>query len=63
MNEERKEIYKEIEINFRDGGVIIIPEDSWDDYDYDGKFIVIKKKRAWVAMYNAKDVFSLVLRK
>ena len=56
-------MYKKIRINFRDAGEIIIPEDTWDDYDFYNGFIIIKKDKAWIAMYNAKDVFSLVLEK
>lgn len=54
--------YKSIEINFINAGTIIINED-WDDYDYVDGFIVIKNHGAWVAMYNAKEVFSVVLRR
>ena len=54
--------YNSIEINFINAGTIIINED-WDDYDYVDGFIVIKNHGAWVAMFNAKEVFSVVLRK
>lgn len=56
-------IYTTIEINFRDGGSVIIEENQWDDYNYVDGFIVIKKDKAWVAMYNAKDVFSVTLKR
>ena len=55
--------YKQIRISFRNGGDIVIPADSWDDYDYVNVFIVIKKDKAWIAMYNAEDIFSVVLEK
>ena len=63
MKERRKTMYKTIRINFRDAGEILIPEGVWDDYDFRDGFIIIKKDKAWIAMYNAKDVFSLVLEK
>lgn len=53
--------YKAIEINFINAGSIVIDKD-WDDYDLVDGFIVIKNHGAWVAMYNAKEIFSLVLK-
>lgn len=53
--------YNAIEINFINAGTIIIDK-NWDDYDYVDGFIIIKNHGAWVAMYNAKEVFSVVLR-
>jgi len=54
-------MYKQIKISFINAGSITI--DDWDDYDYVDGFIIIKKGEAWIAMYNAKEVFSLVLEK
>lgn len=34
---------------------------KWDDYEYDGKFIVVKFSGAWVAMYSADDIKSVEL--
>lgn len=53
--------YKSIEIHFINAGSITIDKD-WDDYDLVDGFIVIKNHGAWVAMYNAKEIFSLVLK-
>lgn len=50
-----------IKITFVGGGEIIIPDEQWDDYRYDGKFFTIVKNGTDIAMYNAKQVFSLVL--
>jgi hypothetical protein len=55
--------YKRIRISFRNSGDIVIPADTWDDYDFFEGFIVIKKNDTWIAMYNAQDVFSVVLEK
>ena len=55
--------YKRIRINFLHAGSIVIEENDWDDYEiYDG-FLVIKRGEAWVAMYNMKTIFSVVLEK
>lgn len=55
--------YKRIVISFIDAGKIEFDENEWDDYIiYDG-FVVIKKDEAWIAMYNLKEVFSVVLEK
>lgn len=51
----------DIKITFIGGGEIIIPDEQWDDYRYDGKFFTIVKNGTDIAMYNAKQVFSLVL--
>ena len=55
--------FKTMRISFRDGGDIVIPKGTWDDFDYVDGFIIVKMGSAWIAMYNAKDVFSVVLEK
>ena len=35
---------------------------SWDDYLYDGKFFIIKKNGAWIAMYNLDYVISIIVK-
>ncbi len=56
-------MYKRIKISFINAGSITIGEGDWDDYDLVDGFVVIKKGDAWIAMYNAKEVFSVVLEK
>ena len=59
-------MYKAIKITFKNAGSIII-KDNWTDYDVvscgGSGFIVIKDGEAWVAMYAADEVFSVVLIK
>jgi hypothetical protein len=64
-NKEEKETKRKIDlkITFIDGGEIVIPDDLWDDYRYDGKFFTVVKDGIDIAMYNAIKVFSLVLVK
>lgn len=50
-----------LKITFIGGGEIVIPDEQWDDYRYDGKFFTIIKDGTDIAMYNAKEVLSLVL--
>lgn len=59
--EESKADKIDLKITFIGGGEIVIPDEQWDDYRYDGKFFTIIKNGADIAMYNAKEVFSLVL--
>lgn len=59
--EESKADKIDLKITFIGGGEIVIPDEQWDDYRYDGKFFTIIKDGADIAMYNAKEVFSLVL--
>ena len=61
LKEESKTDKIDIKITFAGGGEIVIPDEQWDDYRYDGKFFTIVKDGADIAMYNAKEVFSLVL--
>lgn len=56
-------MYKRIKISFINTNSVTIDEGDWDDYDLCDGFIVIKKGEAWVAMYNAKEIFSVVLEK
>ena len=56
-------MYKRIKISFTNAGSITIDGGDWDDYDLCDGFIIIKKGDAWIAMYNAKEVFSVVLEK
>ena len=59
--EESKTNKIDLKITFIGGGEIIIPDEQWDDYQYDTKFFSIMKGGAVIAMYNAKNVYSLVL--
>lgn len=59
----RADMYTTIEITFMNGQVIKIPQDCWDDYDISDGFIIIKKNNAWVALYKASEIFSLILKK
>lgn len=56
-------MYKRIKISFINADTITIDEDDWDEYELRYGFIIIKKGDAWIAMYNAKEVFSVVLEK
>ena len=51
----------DLKITFIGGGEIVIPDEQWDDYRYDRKFFTIIKDGTDIAMYNAEEVFSLVL--
>jgi hypothetical protein len=53
-------VYDTLTITFRNRGSITF-SDGWTDYDYVKGFIVVKNVDVWVAMYNAEEVFSVVL--
>lgn len=61
MSKKKKQPKIDIKITFIGGGEIVVPDKQWDDYRYDGKFITIIKDGADIAMYNAREVFSLIL--
>lgn len=56
-------MYKRIKIGFLGAGSITIDEGDWDDYEIFQGFLVIKKGEAWIALYNMKEIFSVVLEK
>lgn len=37
-------------------------EEQWDDYQYDGKYFIIKKNGAWVGFYNLDYVISIIVK-
>lgn len=51
-----------LEITFKSGDTITYEKDQWDDYGYDGKAISVKKKGAWIGIYNFDHVFSVELK-
>ena len=60
-------MYKKIRISFIHAGSIEFNENEWTDYEMakigDNGFVVIKDGETWVACYNLKEVFSVVLSK
>lgn len=50
-----------ITIAFFDGKPRTFHKNEWDDYAYDGDFVIVKNKGAWVAMYAARNVLSVEL--
>lgn len=53
--------YESIEITFKNGANITYTGNDWDDYSYDGKFFSIRLGGVNIAMYNADEVFSVIL--
>ena len=63
ITSEPEPVYKRIRISFLKAGSIVIEENDWDDYEIYNGFLVVKKGEAWIAMYNMKEIFSVVLEK
>lgn len=55
-------MYTSLEITFKSGETIVYKEGEWDDYSYDRKAIIVKKKGAWVGIYNFDNVFCVELK-
>lgn len=53
--------YEIIKITFKSGDTISYRKGEWDDYAYDGKAIMVKRKGAWIGIYNFDDVFCVEL--
>ena len=51
-----------IEITFKSGETISYGKGEWDDYAYDGKAVIVKKKGAWIGIYNFDHVFCVELK-
>lgn len=56
-----KKMFEKLVISFMDGKPRTFDKDEWDDYCYDGDFVIVKKNGAWVAMYAAKNILSVEL--
>ena len=54
---------KKITITFLNGNSITYGENEWDDYDFENGFIAVKRGDSWAAVYNAREVFRVVLEK
>ena len=60
-------MYKKIKISFIHAGSIEFDTEQWTDFEMtkigDNGFVVIKDGETWIACYNLKEVFSVVLEK
>lgn len=56
-------MYTSLEITFKSGETITYKDGEWDDYSYDRKAIIVKKKGVWVGIYNFDNVFCVELKK
>ena len=53
-----------IDVTFKNGHSAVweASKDEWDDYAYDGKVFIIKKRGAWVGIYNMDCIISVVVK-
>lgn len=56
--------YNIIEVSLSNGYAAVweAGKGDWDDYDYNGKVLIIKKNGAWVGIYNMDYVISVVVK-
>ena len=52
---------QKIRVYFKDGKYDVIPQRLWDDYEYIDKLFVVKKKGAWIGIYNMDCVACVVV--
>lgn len=51
-----------MKITFKNGNSVIYEKDEWNDWAFINGFVVIKDENAaWIAMYNATDIFAVEL--
>lgn len=48
--------FGKIKIIFRNGSVDVIPKKLYDSYTYTGCLFVIKRRGAWITVYNIGDI-------
>ena len=58
MSKKKKQ---KIKVYFFDGKCDTIPQRLWDDYEYVDRLFVVKRKGAWIAIYNMDDVSCVVV--
>ena len=60
MSKTKKKKQK-IKVYFFDGKVDVIPQKLWDDYEYNDGLFVVKRKGAWIGIYNMDAVACVVV--
>ena len=56
-------MYDVLKVTFKNGNSVCYHKNEWNDWAFTHGFIVVKNNGAWVAMYNASDVFAVELLK
>lgn len=56
-------MFEKLVITFFDGKPVTYCKGEWDDYYYDGNFIIVKNEGSWVGMYAARNVLGVELKK
>lgn len=54
-------MYEKLTIKFFEGKTVEFIKGEWGDYSYNGEFVIVKNRDAWIAMYSAKNVLSVEL--
>lgn len=62
-SKEETAMYTDLEITFKSGETITYSKGEWDDYSYDGKAVIVKKKGAWIGIYNFDTVYCVEMKK
>lgn len=52
----------DIVITLTNGHSITWDSKEWDDYSYDGRSFIVKKKGAYVGIYNMSHIISVVVK-
>lgn len=59
---EEPTMHTDLEITFKSGETITYSKGEWDDYSYDGKAVIVKKKGAWIGIYNFDTVYCVEMK-
>lgn len=55
-------MYELIKIVMANGTVIKWTKEQWDNYKYDGNFLIVQKDGACISFYNIDYVISIIVK-
>lgn len=56
------EKYDKITVTTKSKEIYCWEKEEWDDYNYDGKLLIVLNGGAWVGLFNMDDVESVVVK-
>jgi hypothetical protein len=51
-----------LEINLKNGVKVLWKNNEFDDYEYDGKVLIIYKMHRLIGMYNVNNIISVIYK-
>lgn len=51
----------DIRVTYKDGTIYIIPKKFWDDYEYLDGYFVVKRRGAWIGIFNMDSIARIII--